>query len=80
MPLVELRTVNEIRYVTDSNGIVAFDEPGLLGRKVFSTSRATAMSSPKTASAIEARRSRPAREARRESRSSGSTLPGGFTA
>ena len=35
MPLVELRTVNAIRYVTDSNGIVAFDEPGLLGRKVF---------------------------------------------
>lgn len=35
VPLVELRTVNQIRYVTDSNGVVAFDEPGLLGRKVF---------------------------------------------
>jgi hypothetical protein len=35
VPLVELRTVNQIRYVTDSNGIVAFDEPGLLNRKVF---------------------------------------------
>ncbi len=35
VPLVELSTVNEIRYVTDSNGIVAFDEPGLLGHKVF---------------------------------------------
>ena len=35
VPLVELRTVNQIRYVTDSNGIVAFDEPGLLGQKVF---------------------------------------------
>jgi len=35
VPLVELRTVNQIRYVTDSNGIAAFDEPGLLGRKVF---------------------------------------------
>ncbi len=35
VPLVDLRTVNAIRYVTDSNGIVAFDEPGLLGRKVF---------------------------------------------
>ena len=33
--LVELRTVNQIRYVTDSNGIVAFDEPGLFNRKVF---------------------------------------------
>ncbi len=35
VPLVELKTVNQIRYVTDSNGIVAFDEPGLLDRKVF---------------------------------------------
>jgi hypothetical protein len=35
VPLVELRTVNQIRYFTDSNGIVAFDEPGLFGRKVF---------------------------------------------
>jgi hypothetical protein len=35
VPLVELRTVNQIRYVTDSNGVVAFDEPGLRGRKVF---------------------------------------------
>jgi hypothetical protein len=35
VPLVEIRTVNEIRYVTDSRGIVAFDEPGLMGRKVF---------------------------------------------
>ncbi len=34
-PLVELRTVNQIRYYTDSNGIVAFDEPGLMNRKVF---------------------------------------------
>jgi len=35
VPLVELRTVNQIRYVTDSNGVVAFDEPGLMGRKVY---------------------------------------------
>jgi hypothetical protein len=35
VPLVELSTVNGIRYVTDSNGIVAFDEPGLMGQKVF---------------------------------------------
>ncbi len=35
VPLVELKTVNQIRYVTDSNGIVAFDEPGLFGQKVF---------------------------------------------
>ncbi|MHC4559345.1 MAG: hypothetical protein ACYTFW_22820, partial [Planctomycetota bacterium] len=30
VPLVELRTVNNIRYFTDSNGIVAFFEPGLM--------------------------------------------------
>ena len=35
VPLVELRTVNEIALVTDSRGIAAFDEPGLMGRKVF---------------------------------------------
>lgn len=35
VPLVELKTVGQIRYVTDSNGIVAFDEPGQLGLKVF---------------------------------------------
>src|SRR6516162_5529017 len=35
VPLVELRTVNQVRYVTDSNGIVAFDEPGLFNQKVF---------------------------------------------
>jgi hypothetical protein len=35
VPLVELKTVNQIRFVTDSNGIVAFDEPGLYDHKVF---------------------------------------------
>ena len=35
VPLVELRTVHQVRYVTDSNGIVAFHEPGLMGRRVF---------------------------------------------
>jgi len=35
VPLVELRTVNNIRYVTDSAGLVAFDEPGILDRRVF---------------------------------------------
>ncbi len=37
VPLVELRTTNEIRYVTDSNGVVAFHEPGLMDRSVFFT-------------------------------------------
>jgi hypothetical protein len=35
VPLVELRTTNEISYYTDSNGIVAFYEPGLMGQTVY---------------------------------------------
>ncbi len=35
VPLVELRTTNNIRYFTDSNGIVAYYEPGLMDREVF---------------------------------------------
>jgi hypothetical protein len=35
VPMVELTTVNHLRYLTDSNGIVAFDEPGLMDQKVF---------------------------------------------
>ncbi len=35
VPLVELRTVNDIRYITDSAGNVAFHEPGLMNQRVF---------------------------------------------
>ncbi len=35
VPLIELRTVNALRYYTDSNGVVAFREPGLMGTDVF---------------------------------------------
>ncbi len=35
VPLVELKTTNDVRYYTDSNGIVAFLEPGLMDRDVF---------------------------------------------
>ncbi len=35
VPLVELRTVDGTRYVTDSQGLVAFHEPGLMNQKVF---------------------------------------------
>ena len=35
VPLVELKTVNNIRYYTDSAGIVAFSEPGLMNQTVF---------------------------------------------
>ena len=35
VPLVELETVNHLRYVTDSAGWIAFHEPGLMGEPVF---------------------------------------------
>ena len=35
VPLVELRTVNDIRFFTDSAGVVAFYEPGLMNSRVF---------------------------------------------
>jgi len=35
VPLVELRTVNGIRHYTDSAGLVAFHEPGLMDREVY---------------------------------------------
>jgi hypothetical protein len=35
LPLVELRTVNDIRCVTDNAGWIAFNEPGLMEREVW---------------------------------------------
>jgi hypothetical protein len=35
VPLIELRTVHHVRLVTDSNGIAAFHEPGLMDQTVF---------------------------------------------
>ena len=35
IPLIELRTVNDIRCVTDNAGWVAFHEPGLMEREVW---------------------------------------------
>ncbi|MGE3818764.1 MAG: hypothetical protein AB7I30_04965 [Isosphaeraceae bacterium] len=35
VPLIELTTVNHVQYVTDSAGVVAVDEPGLVGQTVF---------------------------------------------
>jgi len=37
VPLVELTTVNHVRYVTDNVGRVAFDDPEQFGREVFFT-------------------------------------------
>ncbi len=35
VPLVELKTTNNIRFWTDSNGLIAFHEPGLMNQEVF---------------------------------------------
>lgn len=35
VPLVELTTTHNLRFYTDSNGYVAFDEPGLMDKRVF---------------------------------------------
>lgn len=35
IPLIQLRTVNDIKHYTDSAGWVAFHEPGLMNREVF---------------------------------------------
>ena len=37
VPLVELRTTNDVAYYTDSNGVTAFLEPELMNHKVFFT-------------------------------------------
>jgi hypothetical protein len=39
IPLVELETTNNVLYVTDNNGRVAFHEPELAGREVYFTVR-----------------------------------------
>src|SRR5262245_51195592 len=35
VPLVELTTTSGVTYITDSAGLVAFDEPGLMNQRVF---------------------------------------------
>ncbi len=35
VPMVEIKTVHDVSWWTDSAGIVAFDEPGLMGLEVF---------------------------------------------
>ncbi len=55
---VELRTVDAARYVTDNAGLVAFDEPGLMGTDALLSSR-TDTSTPPMASATVASGSGP---------------------
>ena len=35
VPMVELETVNRAKFITDSAGVIAFNEPGLMNRTVF---------------------------------------------
>src|SRR5205807_4562290 len=35
VPLVELRTTHNVRFVTDNAGVIAFDLPELLGRETW---------------------------------------------
>src|SRR6266480_3594734 len=35
VPLVQLETVNHVKFLTDSAGVVAFNEPGLMNQRVF---------------------------------------------
>lgn len=35
VPMVELKTTSNVVYYTDSNGLVAFHEPGLMGRRIY---------------------------------------------
>lgn len=47
IPLVELETVNQILHVTDSNGMIAFNEPGLMNQEVYFFIRSHGYSYPK---------------------------------
>lgn len=47
VPLVELETVNGLRFVTDNAGRIAFCEPGLLDREVFFHVRSHGYEGPK---------------------------------
>jgi hypothetical protein len=47
VPLVELESVNALKFVTDNAGRVAFQEPGLMGREVFFTVRSHGYEVPK---------------------------------
>ena len=46
VPLVELRTVNGLRLLTDSAGLVAFDEPGMMGVETYFHVRSPGYSVP----------------------------------
>ena len=47
VPLVELTTTHGVKYVTDSAGVIALDEPGLAGQEVFFHVKSHGYSFPK---------------------------------
>ena len=47
VPLVELTTVDNQRFVTDSNGLIAFNEPGLMDQTVYFHVRSDGYTFPK---------------------------------
>src|SRR5262245_41880577 len=53
IPLVELETVNGLRFVTDNAGRVAFHEPGLMERELFFWVRSHGYQSPKDGFGLE---------------------------
>ncbi len=61
VPLVELTTTNGIVSITDSAGVIAFDEPGLMDRDVFFSVRSHGYSFPKDGLGFAGTRLHPAR-------------------
>jgi hypothetical protein len=53
VPLVELKTVHQVPYVTDSAGRVAYDEPGRAGETIFFSVHAHGYRAPKDGFGIE---------------------------
>jgi hypothetical protein len=51
VPMVTLETVHGLRFTTDSGGWIAFDEPGLMGRRVYFSVRSPGYAFPKDTSA-----------------------------
>ena len=56
VPLVELETVNHLRFVTDNAGMVAFNEPGLMDKDVFFHVRSHGYEFPKDGFGIRGRK------------------------
>lgn len=56
VPLVELTTVNDIRHWTDSAGIVAFYEPGLMNLEVFFSVKSHGYEFPKDGFGMEGKK------------------------